>query len=88
MTIAFTDLVGFTVPTQQAGMGGVAAFALETSEEQRARWISLSPGALRAEACFAELRLTAELDAITAGLFRDALSREEAACALDSEEKR
>jgi len=56
--------------------------------QQRARWISLSPGALRAEACFAELRLTAELDAITAGLFRDALSREEAACALDSEEKR
>ena len=53
---------------------------------QRARWLSLSPGALRAEACFAELRLTAELDALTAGLFRDALSREEAACA--QEEKR
>ena len=56
--------------------------------QQRARWLSLSPGALRAEACFAELRLTAELDALTAGLFRDALAREEAECALEAEEKR
>ena len=47
----------------------------------RARWLSLPRGPERLEACFAELRLTAELDAMTAGLFRDALSREEAACA-------
>jgi hypothetical protein len=33
------------------------------------------------EACFALLRLTAELDTLTAGLFREALAREEAACA-------
>ncbi len=50
-------------------------------KEQRARWLALAAGPLRAEACFAELRLTAALDAITDGLFRDALSREEAACA-------
>ncbi len=35
------------------------------------------------EACFALLRLTAELDTLTAGLFRDALAREEAACAAE-----
>jgi hypothetical protein len=56
--------------------------------QQQARWLSFPPGATRAEACFAELRLTAELDALTAGLFRDALAREEAACALESGEKR
>ncbi|MCA1828011.1 MAG: hypothetical protein ABR567_10780 [Myxococcales bacterium] len=67
---------------------GKAAQLWIERHQQRARWLSLSAGALRAEACFAELRLTAELDSLTAGLFRDALSREEAACAVDSEEKR
>ena len=51
--------------------------------QQRERWLAQPPGPLRAEACFAELRLTAELDALTSGLFRDALSREEAACASE-----
>ena len=54
--------------------------------QQRSRWLALAEGPLRAEACLAELRLTAELDALTSGLFRDALAREEAACA--SEEKK
>lgn len=52
----------------------------------RARWLSEMSAPARLELCFAELRLTAELDALTAGLFRDALSREEAACTR--EEKR
>ena len=57
--------------------------------QQQARWLALPAGPLRAEACFAELRITAELDALTAGLFRDALAREEAACAQEnSGEKR
>jgi len=47
---------------------------------------SLPPGPRRLEARLELLRLTAELDAATGGLFRDALSREEAACAM--EEKR
>ncbi len=51
--------------------------------QQRERWLALAQGQLRAEACFAELRLTAELDALTSGLFRDALAREEAACASE-----
>jgi hypothetical protein len=49
----------------------------------RARWLSEASAPARLELCFAELRLTAELDALTAGLFRDALSREEAACAAE-----
>jgi hypothetical protein len=53
-------------------------------QQQRLRWLALGDGSLRAEACFAELRLTAELDALTSGLFRDALSREEAACASEA----
>jgi hypothetical protein len=52
----------------------------------QARRLSEASAPARLELCFAELRLTAELDALTAGLFRDALSREEAACA--AEEKR
>lgn len=56
--------------------------------QQRARWLALGAGPLRAEACFAELRLTAELDAMTAGLFRDALAAEEAECAQESGERR
>ncbi len=45
----------------------------------RARWLSAAP-AERSEACFTLLQRTAELDALTAGLFREAVSREEAAC--------
>ena len=44
----------------------------------RAQWLAAAPET-RLEACLALLRLTAALDALT-GLFRDALSREEAAC--------
>jgi hypothetical protein len=46
----------------------------------QARRLSEASAPARLELCFAELRLTAELDALTGGLFRDALSREEAAC--------
>lgn len=56
-------------------------------QQVRARWRSLAPGPERLQACFAELRLTAELDAMTQGLFRDALSREEAACASEGSSK-
>lgn len=45
--------------------------------QAKALWLSSQ----ERQACFALLRLTAELDALTAGLFRDALAREEAACA-------
>ena len=57
-------------------------------ERHRARslWLSAPPGPARVELCFAQLRLTAQLDALTNGLFRDAVSRDEAACA--SEETR
>jgi hypothetical protein len=51
----------------------------------RAALFELPPGPRRIEACLGLLRLTAELDVLTA-LFRDALAREETACAL--EEKR
>jgi hypothetical protein len=54
-------------------------------ERQRARalWLSAPPGPARLELCFAELRITAQLDALTNGLFRDAVSREEAACTAE-----
>ncbi len=51
----------------------------------RARWLAAS-GPERAQTCMALLQLTAELDALTAGLFREVLASEEAACA--AEEKR
>jgi hypothetical protein len=44
-------------------------------------------GSQRAAACFAALRLTAQLDAITGGLFRDALAKEEVVCAREGEKK-
>jgi hypothetical protein len=48
------------------------------SERQQARWLWAS---LRTrEACLALLRLTAQLDALTGGLFREAAEREEADC--------
>ena len=49
----------------------------------KARWLSEASPPARLELCFALLRLTAELDALTAGLFRGALSREESACMQD-----
>ena len=57
-------------------------------ERRRARghFLSLPPGAPRTAACLAGLQLTAQLDALTAGLFHDAVASEEAACA--TEEKR
>jgi hypothetical protein len=56
-------------------------------DRRRARtsYLGTPPGAARASACFSLLLLTAELEALT-GLFRDAVSHQEAACAL--EEKR
>lgn len=48
----------------------------------RAAWRSATAGA-RVEACLALLRITAELDALTAGLFHDVVAREEAACAAE-----
>lgn len=50
----------------------------------RARWLLLPRGEARAAACFAGLQLTAALDALTAGLFHDAVSAEEAACAEEA----
>ena len=49
----------------------------------RARWSSAA-AAERSDACFALLARTAELDALTAGLFREAVFREEAACMGES----
>ncbi|HET9752268.1 MAG TPA: hypothetical protein VFP52_04885 [Myxococcales bacterium] len=46
-------------------------------QQARALWLQ----ARTEEACFALLQLTAELDALTAGLFHDAAEREESACA-------
>ncbi len=46
----------------------------------RARWLSQEPGPERTVACFDLLKLTAELDALTAGLLRDAVASEEQAC--------
>ena len=49
----------------------------------RAHWLSLPRGEARAAACLAGLRLTAELDALTAGFFHEAVSAEETACAAE-----
>ena len=49
----------------------------------RARFFSAAR-AERDEACFALLQRTAELDALTSGLFRESVSREEAACTGES----
>jgi hypothetical protein len=46
-------------------------------QQARALWLQ----ARTQETCFALLQLTAELDALTAGLFHDAAVREESACA-------
>lgn len=61
-------------------VAGKAAQLWVQRQAARAAWLSASAGA-RIEACFALLKLTAELDALTSGLFRDAVSDEEAACA-------
>ena len=50
--------------------------------EARALWLRTRTR----DACFALLRLTAELDALTCGLFDDAVEREESACAGGEEE--
>ena len=60
-----------------------AAQVLLERRRARAHWLLLPRGEARAEACFAGLRLTAELDALTAGLFHDAVSAEETACAAE-----
>jgi hypothetical protein len=60
-----------------------AALLFLERRRARARWLSLAAGEPRAAACLAALQLTAELDAITAGLFHDAVSTEETACAAE-----
>jgi hypothetical protein len=54
-------------------------------ERRRAKalWTAAAPGPERTQACFAVLQLTAELDALTSGLFREAVSAEEAACTAE-----
>lgn len=49
----------------------------------RAHWLSLPKGEARAAACLSALQLTAQLEALTAGLFHDAVSTEETACAAE-----
>jgi hypothetical protein len=44
------------------------------------RWLAQEPGLERTVACFDLLKLTADLDALTAGLLRDAVASEERAC--------
>jgi hypothetical protein len=56
-------------------------------KRELAAWAAMPVSAQRAAACFAALKLTARLDAATGGLFRDALAREEAACAREGEKK-
>lgn len=51
--------------------------------ETRAR-----PAAASSESCLAVLKLTAELDALTAGLFREAVAFEEEACAAPAPEEK
>jgi hypothetical protein len=50
-------------------------------KQARALWVRTRTQ----EACFALLRLTAELDALTCGLFHDAAVREESACEGEGE---
>ncbi len=52
----------------------------------RAHWLSLPKGEARAAACSAGLQLTAQLDALTAGLFHDAVATDEAACATEDKQ--
>jgi hypothetical protein len=51
-------------------------------DRRRARSLWLSSGTR--ESCFALLRMSAALVALTGGLFREALEREEAACAAET----
>jgi hypothetical protein len=56
-------------------------------ERRRARRaLAQAQAPRRLEACLELLRLTAALDALTSGLFRDAVSREEAACAEEEKQ--
>ncbi|HEY2030971.1 MAG TPA: hypothetical protein VGH20_17360 [Myxococcales bacterium] len=47
------------------------------------RLAAAPPGAQRASLCLSALHLTAQLDAFTGGLFREAVEREEQACATE-----
>lgn len=51
------------------------------------RLAAAPPGAQRASICLSALHLTAELDAFTGGLFREAVEREEQACAREGEKR-
>jgi hypothetical protein len=54
--------------------------------QARVAWLARPAGPARAEACFGLLRLTADLDALTGGLFREALARCETACNLEEKQ--
>lgn len=84
----FAQLVFAREETQLAlAQARLAHARREAAEKAAALWIERRQARalwLRArtqEACYALLRLTAELDALTAGLFHDAAQREESACA-------
>jgi len=51
------------------------------------RFAAAQPGPQRASICLSALHLTAELDAFTGGLFREAVEREEQACASAAEKR-
>jgi len=52
----------------------------QASERAAALWLERQKAKQSKAGCLAVLQLTAQLDALTGGLFRDALAREEAAC--------
>jgi hypothetical protein len=56
-------------------------------KRELASWAAQPAGPQRLAVCFAALRLTAQLDALTGGLYREALAREEASCAREGEKK-
>jgi hypothetical protein len=56
-------------------------------KRELAAWAAQPSGPQRLSSCLAALRLTAQLDAVTGGLYREALAKEEAACAREGEKK-
>ncbi|HEX4383784.1 MAG TPA: hypothetical protein VH083_12580 [Myxococcales bacterium] len=56
-------------------------------KRELASWALQPAGPQRLSSCLSALRLTAQLDAITGGLYRELLAREEASCAREGEKK-
>jgi hypothetical protein len=92
----FSQLVFAREETQLAlAHARLARIRGEAREKATALWIDrkralalrtgMPAGAERAAACFALLRLTAQLDSATGGLFREALAREESACTREGD---